>query len=359
MVTQREDVPESVNQNGYIPPPTDNKGGKIAQFAIMFVIAVITVVGMNAIFYKYVSKADFDTNLGNVASDISTMQSSVTQISVIQQLSETNKNNISAMDRRIATLENKSSTPIDMSIYARLSDLNEIRNSVNGGLTNNSTITTLQNQVKVLSDYNITQDKLITDLQTKVTELSNSSSSSTNTSTTTTTAEGLVVDIRDLGTEILAGDFNFYGGDSIKLSLTNKGTKDITDLRLYLYLHPEPTLSPTMLDATDGVMSISGDIACTLISASPDEYKFKTSRIAIAAGKTKNYYLTPSVTVKPKYAYRDKYTGIETNSATTPTVPADGTTQNNPLNTTPSVSKLVEDTIFYPLYEVIDYNVSL
>jgi len=155
---ENNELPEQVNTGGYLPPPEKKPNWLMMGGAVIILAAVVCYI-MNGFVFKFVSMSDFDTNVKNMVSDISTLKSSVTTISVIQQQGDTNKANISSMETRIKTLESKPATPVDLSLYAKLSELEKLRNDMNSNLGNNATITTLQNQVKVLSDAKVVSDK--------------------------------------------------------------------------------------------------------------------------------------------------------------------------------------------------------
>lgn len=349
-----DDKPERVDP-GYAPPPDSGNGksGRMAQILLIVVISVAVCFLYTSFFAKSVKQSDFDTNLGNVAKDISVLQDKVTSLQTTKPADTT-----AQLTKDFATLKGTVDA-LDLRNYVKVTDLQtEVTKTVQSNmsnLANNSTVQTIQSQVKTLSDTQASQttantkrDADIKALQDKVTALETQLAPTEPDGTVV--ADGLSVTVKDLGTQILAGAFGFNGDQTIKLTVKNDGTKDITDLRVYVSLIPEDYNLPTSY--IDGNISLGGDLAFTLSYSASDEFEFKSPRISIAKGKVRNYYLTPSVNIKRMSIY--PFIG----NSGAPALADTGVDTPYAPNPDYFVSKLQNDLTFYADYAIIDYNVN-
>lgn len=211
------------------------------------------------------------------------------------------ENNQVKTDSNLSKLTNQVSGLGSYENFATKSELtnqiNNLQNNINQQLSNQ--VTTLQN--KINEDGQTI--KTLTDRIVKLETAQTSSNTTTNNSSNngSVSSENIIVQVKDLGTEILEGDYDFSGGDSIKITITNKNATSVTDLRLKLYMETQDnTLSKKYIQDE---VTLSGDTTCTLTASSSDSFEFKTGRITVGANKTKTFYLTPAITLKPEYPY--------------------------------------------------------
>ena len=246
---------------------------------------------------------------------------------------------------RVANVENRLNTLPSTNNTAEIQNLQNELNTLKGNTVSKADYEALKNSTISKTDY----DNKIAELTAKIVALTTTTSSSSSGTSTTSSADGLSVTVKDMGTEILAEEFGFNSDQSIKLTIKNSGSKDISDLRIYLYMQVEDYSLP--LSYIDGSMSLGGDMSFSLTSSSSDEFTFRSNRISINAGKTKNYYLTPSVTIKKQSTY--PYVGASGALSMTNT----GTDVPYTNNPDYNVSKLKNDVTFDVSVEVIDYNI--
>lgn len=309
MIQPEDETPERVEEVDMpITPPPENKNSRLMQVLMIVVISAAVVFAMNNFVLKTVSFTDFDTNIKNIASDLKTVKESTTQLdSLQQQLTKVDTKDVPKVASDLALLTQKVAKfeTLDLSSYAKASELTAIKESVNN-LANNSTVKNLQDQVKALSDANAAQNTAIANLKAeiedlKVTPTQTVSGGSGDGVVYTSSDEKLEITVKDLGTEILKGSYGFDGSDSIKVTVRNGYATSLSDLRLMLYLETLDYNLPAKYIASD--MEIQGDIGSSLRNSSSSEFEFRTDRITVPALKTKTYYLTPHVVINPEYPY--------------------------------------------------------
>jgi hypothetical protein len=257
---------------------------------------------------------------------------------------------IAAAEARLTSVENvannantKAASSISQSDLSSLkSDISQLKTDIATLKTQvgSSDIASLKTQV---SDLNTK----VADLNTKLTAHLVVAPTPTSTSGSGTGANATVKDdlvtitIKDLGTLITAGNPSFDSDGTIKLSVTNLNTTSISNLRMLVHLLPDSNIAKSLIDVP---MGLGGDISAISTTASPDEFIFKTGKLTIAAGKTKTFYLSPTITLLPKAYYR--YVSPDL-------VYSDNSTAPNKIN----AAYLSDDIAFEETVEIIDYNI--
>jgi hypothetical protein len=342
---------------------------------IIVAIAVFFIMGMMGI-GSFVTKSDFTSNIGKVSTDMGTLKSDVAnRQGEVQKVIDAMPTTIQkAVDASIKTVKDTAdaSAKVAATAQSTADTAQKKANDTDTKFTNyynkadiDSKLTNQANYYsKVEVDARIAT--LTTDVATLKTQVSALQTPSSTTSGSNT--DGLKITVKDLGTELLAGAFGFNSDQSIKLTIQNSGTKDISDLRFYVHLTPQDyTLSYSSIDTTNGTISLGGDLAFTLSSYSSDDYMFKSGRVSIGAGKTKNYYLTTSVVLKPLHAYLTTNVNYKVSNSTYNVSGAtyylsdtsssvDSTAISNTYQF--GTSKNTNDVTFSESIDLIDYNVN-
>jgi soluble cytochrome b562 len=143
-------------------PPNSDDGKKKMLMRLLTVVVIPAAICFIMIQYAFpsIDKKTFDLNFTNVATDISSLQAKSADY---ESANTTIKTQFATMNNDFKTLNSKVDA-INLSAYAKSSDVTEIRNGLNtlansiANVANNSTITDIKSQVKSVSDSNTLQE---------------------------------------------------------------------------------------------------------------------------------------------------------------------------------------------------------
>lgn len=143
-------------------PPNSDDGKKKMLMRLLTVVVIPAAICFIMIQYAFpsIDKKTFDLNFTNVATDISSLQAKSADY---ESANTTIKTQFATMNNDFKTLNSKVDA-INLSAYAKASEVTEIRNGLNtlansiANVANNSTITDIKSQVKSVSDSNTLQE---------------------------------------------------------------------------------------------------------------------------------------------------------------------------------------------------------
>jgi len=311
-----------INSGATRRPMGSNMGMTILISLICALVVTYIMAGMMNV-GKFVTQKDFTTNTSGFATKDQIVGWD-TQFRTLKDADTDLQNKYNNLNGSVSGMQGNLENYINQALNSKTTDIN---NQIDELL---SAVTILDDRVKAItvpsdvaykSDVNTINTDIAT-IKTQIADIQAKLPTPTPTPTTsgsTTTLDKLSFMIKDLGTEILEGTSGFDSEESIRLTITNNNTSEVTGLRLYLYLIPDIGLNPKLIDIVNGNMRLSGDLTCTLKSSNSDEYKFQTSKINIKAGQTRTFLLTPNIVLLQKayYKYIDANDGY-TNEANAP-----------------------------------------